>query len=333
MKIKLLVLALTLGWGFDVNAAFVPVIKSGRSIVTVSYGAGSHTYSESIYGNGSLASLADQMKGIPYRLRTTFDELLRPTIEDKGASFLGSSLTGWPVLKITPMPEGVLLANLSGISYHLRANYSGTRYGIVTFSCTNSTSIDNISVTGQYGSAANGEPLKNVGLTSNPSTSTDCDSNLSWIMPVLWPLLANVVNNAIDQRLLAGINSGVEALKKDLVFGASENYLLGIGRLISPSTVVQLPNGQSFPIGQYVQNNISYLLSNSSIVIETGPGPDMTPVQSGNEPEPILHGMVAKIRFSSPAVSFTVDFSQQYDVRWKWDGKCLHSNQRCQDPR
>jgi len=329
---KLLFLAAALMAG-TAHADFIPVSNSGQNILTLGVNNGSVKITENYLNNGPLGKLVVQATGIPTRFETQLNDVIRTTINNSGATFQGGKLTGVPTITLSPNASGVVFMTLSGLSYEARSQYSGTKLGVINYSCTNTMTLKNVVITAQYGRAVNATTASTVGITSTPSSSTDCDSNLSWILPVIGDLIVNKVNGIIDAKLLATLQEYTASSASKLYFGDDFNWLTGLNRIVPVGATVPLPSGGSFPLGQYVTDNITYLLANSQISLTIGRGANFLPVVGTNEPPRTLAGNAITLTLSSPALTFTANLAESYLVTWKWKCSVANPALNCADPR
>lgn len=303
------------------HADWSPRVTSTTYTASIQYGGGVLAYNESGSVNGPLKSMANQIRNVPYMMESAINTTLSQKVAASGASFLGGTLSGDMSISLQPDASGAVFLNMSGLSYQARSQYSGKKWGIISYSCVNTLTLSNLSVTAQYG-AANGQIQSDkIGLQATPSSSTDCDSNLSWILPFVGDYIINRVTATLDRGIVDGITSSVATIKDQLFYGRDQNFLVGLNKLIPGDKVVSLPGGGSFPIGQYVQNNLAYLLSNSQMTLKLGKGAVVAPVYGTGEPfYNVIAGDVLSLSLSSPAISFGVKLSETSNVTWNW--KC-----------
>ncbi|POZ63337.1 hypothetical protein [Chromobacterium alticapitis] len=180
-----------------------------------------------------------------------------------------------------------------------------------------------------------------VGITANVASSTDCDSNLSWILPVVGDMFIHKVDGVIDATLKSKVADSLANFKDALLFKPDQNWLVGLNQLVPVDKIVNLPGGGNFPIGQYVRNNTQYLIGNSQITLRLGDW--LPPFQS----DPSTNGKVdvsapqnyssevLSLTLTSPASSFSIKVNEVANVGWKWDGTlCGSRNSRmtCVEP-
>lgn len=326
---KILFLAAVLAAG-AAHADFIPRVVSGQNVATVSLNGGSLSYSEN-WGNGPLGALIVDAQYTPHRIETGLNTAAAAAINGHGATFVNGAVSGFPTITLRPDASGVVFATMSGLSYRVTSSFSGSKWGI-TYMCTNTTDYSNITVTAQYGKADGVIPPTKVGINGNLSTSTDCDSNLSWILPVLGDLLINKAEGMVDSRIADAVQDGLASVTKKFFFQTDQNWQAGLTRLIPADKVVYYPGG-SFPLGQYIANNLPYLIANSQITLKLGGGANLKPVLGTNEPPYDLSGDAITLTLTSPGVSFTANLREQVRVYWLWKCSIANPSRQCQDPR
>ncbi|GAB2849030.1 hypothetical protein GCM10027277_16500 [Pseudoduganella ginsengisoli] len=315
------------------HADFIPIVKSGQNVATVTVNNRSLSYSEP-RGNGPLGGLIIDAAYTPYQIQSTLNGIIAPQVNSySGVTFLSGELKGYPTLTMRPDASGVVFVNMSGLSYKIRARYAAKLGGIIKLDCTNTTAVDNISITAQYGTSNGLIPSDKVGVTGTPSSSTDCDSNLTWVMPLLSNYLVNKLEGYADARLVSGIQSGMSSVTQKMFFQRDANWQVGLNRLIPADKVIVFADGSTFAIGQYVQNNLSYLISNGQITMKLGGGVNLSPVVGVNEPPRNLAGDALTITVSVPGLTFTANLREEVNVVWQWKCSVQNPALNCADPR
>lgn len=330
---KLVLLSALLASG-AAHADFIPRVIHGYNVVTVSVNGGSLSYSENQSTGGPLGAMVIDAQYTPFLLTSELNQFMARNVNRDGVQFLNGKLTGLPEVTLRPSGNGTALVSLGGISYQARSQYKGSRLGFITFECVNTLGVNNINVTGQFGTADGAIPNSKVGMTANTTSSTDCDSNISWILPVIGNLLINKAEGTIDAALLDGLKNSISNMTDKLFFKRDANWLVGLNRLVPADKVVATPGGGSFPIGQYIQNNLAYLLSNSQISIKLGKGANLSPIIGQNEPSSnVLQGDAITITVDSPGVNFSVVLSEEVVVNWHFQCSIAKPSKKCNDPR
>lgn len=315
------------------QADWSPRIVSGQYVATVSVGGASLSYAEDRRANGPLGSVAGQMKAVPYSMQTGLNDYLRQAAASQGINFQGGTLSGNVNVQIQPQANGTMLMTLGGLSYDAYNQFSGKRWGVISYSCVNHVSLGRMQVTAQYGAADGSLPSDKIGMTADVGSSTDCDSNLSWVLPILGNIIINKAEDKIDQGVLNGVKGSLALVKDSLFFGRDQNYLTGLNKLIPVDKVVPLPNGQTFPIGQYVNNNLAYLIANSQVSLQLGRGAVVNGVYGTGEPNyEEVTGQVMDLRVSVPGVSFTVSLVEKLNVQWQWKCSLRDPSRTCPIP-
>ncbi|MDC8756127.1 hypothetical protein [Janthinobacterium fluminis] len=315
------------------QADWKPRITSDTYIATVSIGGASQSYSENQNANGPLLGVAAQMLAIQPALGRNLNDVLGRKVSENGATFLGGTLSGDPTIALRPAASGITTMALSGLSYQMRNKYSGTQWGVINYSCVNTLTLNNIAITAQYGTANGAMPPENVGLTANVDSATDCDSNLSWILPVIGNLIVKDVQGEINSEIREGVKAALAQVKDQLFFQRDANWLTGLNRLIPRGTAVTLPDGSTFPIGNYVQDNLQYLLSNSQMTVRLGRGAQTRPHYGNGSPmHNSFSGDIVAIDISSPGATFSVKLHEIAQVTWKWQCSINNPNRICQEP-
>jgi len=301
------------------QADWSPSYRSNNYVVTVSYNGGSVSYGESATAdNGRITPFAREMLGIRTVLENSINGVVGAAVAQQGAGFQGGTLSGNLHAHIQPAAPDTLLMRLDGLNYEARSTYSGKRWGIVSYSCTNTFSAKNLVLTGQYG-ANNGVLLPSVGVTSDVNSSTDCDSNLSWMLPIVGDLLVNKVTGKLDTRLEEGARSAMNGIKDKLLYTPDPNWGIGVLRLVPASLQITTADGRPFNIGQFIANNLPYLLGNSQIDLQFGRGVSVKLVPGIAEPMQTFYDEnIVTINISSPSATFAIRVSQQTNVDWKW---------------
>ncbi|NBV17442.1 hypothetical protein [Janthinobacterium sp.] len=303
----------------SVHAAWVPRVTAVTYIATVHYAGGSVAYSEKRMDQGPVTRFADQITNGPYSLEKTLNTFLKQQATNNGAQFYSGKVTGSLLFTLAPAADGTVGITVQAPRYQTLMGYSGKRYGI-SFRCTNSAAIDNLTINAQLGSPqGSGQILPGMGVSGNPSSSTDCDSNLGWILPVIGDYIVNLGSSKIDDAIVAGLNQTISGVATPF-FKRDQNYLTALNNLIPRDKSVSLPGGGSFPIGQYVQDNLPYLLANSKITMQIDKGVVLSDLT--DETKWSATANIVKLTLTSPAISFSVDLQEQDDLQWVWDKKC-----------
>ncbi len=313
------------------HADWSPTLVSDQYRATINYGGGSLSYSEDAKSMGQLRQTAIDLQSVPYTLQQGLNGRVSQLVAQNGATFLGGVVSGNALATIRPDASGVVYMTLSGLSYQVRNQYSGHKWGVISYTCTNTLTLSNIVITGQYGAANGAIAGDKTGMTATSSSSTDCDSNLSWILPVLGDALISKAEGKIDSTVQSSVQAALAKVKDTLLYKPDQNLLIGLNRLVPPGKVVALPGGGSFPLGQYIQNNIAYLLANSQLSIQLGSPIALKTVAGTSEPMTTSFSSdLATISLSSPAMAFSIKLAETAEVNWLW--RCPAGAPRCQIP-
>lgn len=318
-----------------VHADWVPVLRGNNNVVTVSYGGGSASYNESAaISDGRLSPFVGQMRSIRTEFESKLNSVVGTAISNSqpGVTFRGGSLSGNLHASIQPVAPNTLLMTLDGISYEARSTYSGKKLGFITFDCTNTFSAKNISLTGQYG-ANNGVLLPSVGINSNVDSSTDCDSNLSWILPIVGNMLVDKKTGQLDSSLEEGVRGAMSEVKDKLLYVPDPAWSIGMLRLVPQTMQITTSDGRAFNIGQVIANNLPYLLGNSQIDVQFGLGIKTKTMPGTSVPQITkFDENVVTLSITSPSLSFSVRLSQEAYVDWKWKCPPNAPNGGCREP-
>jgi hypothetical protein len=298
---------------FNVQAVAVmqPLEISREYRVAVGFGGATIFHAEDAYQSGPVKQLAQELIKVPSDIEISLNNIIAETAAADGATFLGGSLQGNPLIQVAPQANGTALMTLSGVGYHTAVRKKYRKLGITWFSCTANLSVTNVLIKAQYGSNDGQFRDETVGFNGNPMVNTDCDSFLSWLLPGIGNYLTNSLANLADRRLLDGIKLAMGRVKDKLFFRPDENLLRGLNTLIPQNKTIQLPNGSSFPIGQYVRDNIAYLVSNSTFTMEISRGLAPISTWAGFNSANVLY-----LALNSPLISLDLLLTEQATVEW-----------------
>ena len=309
------------------QANWGPKVVSDQYVATVNYGGGVLSYSEDAKAMGVLHQVASQLLGLSSILEQGLNARAAQLVSQHGASFQGGTVSGNAQVTIRPAASGVAHITVSGLSYQMRSQYSGHKWGIIHYTCTNTLTFSNVVIDGQYGTATGVMQDDKTGMTATTNSSTDCDSNLSWIMPVIGDVLIDKAEGKIDGAFQKSLQAGLAQFKDALLYKPDQNLLNGLSRLVPPGKTVALPGGGAFPLGQYIQNNSAYLLGNSQLSIQLGGPVALRPVLGVKPSTSSFTSDMVTIALSSPALAFTVKLSEQVGVNWQWF--CVPIDRNC----
>lgn len=320
---KIILASVLLGVG-TAHADIIPRVLSSEYIATVQYNNASLSYSENAYANGPLADIANSMRQAPNAMQNALNGLLQQKASQQGAAFLRGSLSGNPQITIAPQTNGTALISTSGLSYTAITRFTGRKWGVISYECYNTLTLRNINTTAQYGTSTGQIISDKVGINADVSSNTECDSNLSWILPFVGDFIIGHITSRLDAGLVDGIKSSMNQIKDKLLFNREQNFISGLNKLVPADKVITLPDGRTFAIGQYLQNNIAYLVGNSQLSIRLGQGVQASP-QIGGAPQTTTEtGEVIDLSLNSPAFAFRVNMIERAQVKWSW--VCSYQN-------
>jgi len=306
------------------HAGWDPVVVGGKYTVTVESGGASISFSEARNQWGPMARTASELAAIPNQMAAGLNNFMRTYATSNGVNFRGGALSGDLRLQISPQAGGLMRTTLSGLRYDAQTQFSGKKWGIIRFNCISHLSLANITVGASY-NASNGQiPSSSIMLDGQPGSSTDCDSNLSWILPVVGNFIIRKIEGQIDQGVLQGLQGSLGQGTQALFYGRDHLQLTGLTRLVPVDREIILPNGQRFAIGQYVHNNLNYLLANAQMTVQLGKGAIMPETQWGGADPSYnsVEGDHLHLQVSVPGLSFSVRLHEDIQLHWNWNGRC-----------
>jgi hypothetical protein len=284
-----------------------PTIVSRDYVVNLGVGTSSISYSENYYQNGPVGQLAHQLMSVSPSIQNSLNAIIAESAAADGASFLYGQLQGNPLIQVNPRADGTALMSLSGVSYRTAVKKKIRWLGISWFSCTSTLSVNNVSIVAQYGSV-DGQILdESIGFYGSPGVDTNCDSFLSWLLPGVGHYLNRRLQDIADRRLLNGIKSAMGTIKDNLLFRPNHNFLNSLNGLVPANKTILLSNGNVFPVGQYLRDNVAYLAGNSSFTIEISPG--LQGIPDYDQSASILY-----FALNSPAISFDLSLTDSIVV-------------------
>jgi hypothetical protein len=303
------------------QADWVPRHVSDEWVATVGASvngySGSVTWAENRFASGPLGRVAGDVLSITRDLENELNQQVREVATSHGYTYLGGGLKGEATVSLQPNGAGYLTTTMTGLSYEGLARGTERKYGI-SFTCFAYLKVNNIVATAQIGSATGAVPEANVGMTANVSANTSCDSSIGWI-----PIIGSLVNKYAE-RLASGIiktevRDVISTFKDKLFFERDANAYVGLNRLVPLDKVIYLPNGTTFMPGQWLANQLNWLLTNTSMTVVLGRGAD-TSIQPGSTtPEfNVFTGNVVRVNLAIGGVSLAVDMRQEIGVIWEW---------------
>ncbi|MCH7343138.1 hypothetical protein LZ017_07070 [Pelomonas sp. CA6] len=330
-RVLALVPMVTMG---SARADWVPQVQNRFYTATVTVNGGSSAITEprSIYG--PLHTLAGEAIGAPLLIKNGIDSALRPKVELNGAQFLSSRISGDLNITLTPTPAGVIRIEVMGPSYSAVSSFQGKMGGIIRYDCQNVLTFNNIRVIGQAGTAGPILP-GTVALELNPTSSTACDSNLSWLLPIVGELLVDKISGKLDTQLEEAVVNFSKNIRSSLfVVAEGNNFRSGLQQLVPQSSVVRLPNGQEFRIGDFIWNNFDYITRNSQMTIKLSKGAPVDVVRGMQNPyDSVVTGTPLKIDVNVPGMlTFSVELKETAWVEWQWVCNVTRPSEACAEP-
>jgi hypothetical protein len=321
-KLTFLILALLSNLAF---ADWVPITTHRWNTVVVQAHGGTYSYSELSTATSKVKIISDQLTTVPSLFRNSLNAVLAQQVASYGASFVGGVVSGLPTVTLEPDAAGSVFFTMSGLSYQATSRYSGRKFGIISYSCINTLTLNDISVTAQYGALDGVMQDDKLGISANPTSKTDCDSNVAWMLPVVAEFLIGMLEDKADRSILSGVKGFIGSVKDALFYGRDSNYLAGINKLIPVGATIPLADGTTFPIGQYVQSNLGYLLANSRITMKIGRGANPPEIVYGQmQPSAtVFNDTALDLQMATPAGTLSVKVTETVIVQWQWQSTCL----------
>ncbi|MEN3811300.1 hypothetical protein ABH309_13595 [Chromobacterium piscinae] len=330
---SILSIAILLAAG-SAQADWTPRVISDQFVTTLNYGGGALSYREDASKGGPVWQAVSELMKTPNILQQGLNGRVAQLVSQNGATFLSGTVSGNAQVTIRPDASGVAYISLSGLNYQVRNRYSGRKLGVINYSCTNTLTLSNMVLTAQYGTADGSMAAGKAGMTATTSSSTDCDSNLSWILPVVGDVLISKAEGKIDSAIQSGVQASLAQVKDALLYKPGQNLLSGLNKLVPADKVVSLPDGRTFPVGRYVQDNFRYLLGNSQITLRLGNYLQVQPVNQ----DPGMYSNAASellsLNLSSPAFALGLKVNEEQALSWSWNSQCdpRHPETVCQEP-
>jgi hypothetical protein len=315
-------------------ADWVPTAYNRFYAATVTVNGGSASITEQKEAYGPLYSVAGAATGVPGLLAEGINNALRPELQKNGATLLSGVVSGDLRVALTPQSSGVARVELTGLDYRALSSFTGRYLGIVRADCQNTLTFTNTRIVGQIGSIVGPVTPGTVGMTTTPNSSTWCDTNLSWMLPVVGDIIANKITGMVDAKIEASIASTVSNLGSSLfIVSGGNNFRSGLQQLVPQSTVVRLPNGQDFRIGDYVWNNYEYIVANSQVTMKLGQYAPVDVVRGMQLPYGnVVTGTPLRLDIVTPGLSFSVELRDEAWVDWRWVCNVTRPSEFCEEP-
>ena len=319
-SLKTMVAALGCVLAASAQAHWVPSGGTSSYTATVSTGSGAFSYTDvdNTFTPKPLPRLAGALASVNTRLESALNERLKAAAVAQGLNYQGGTVSGDLSITIQPV-AGAMQATLSGLSFRGTTQYSGRKFGVITFDCINTATISNITIRAQYGANTGVVSAPTVGMTGQVGSSTECDSNLSWILPFVGDLLIDYAANKIDDRILAGAVQLMADSQGSLLYGQDANLgqtVVGLLTLIPENA-----NIAGFAVGSYVRSNLPYLLANSQFTMKLGHWPKIDPWRRNVPPasDLVYTSELLNMSLTAPGASFNVRLTNSMtDVEWVW---------------
>lgn len=315
------------------HADYVPVVGSRYYATTVSVGGGFAVTQENAAVNGPMGNLAWSIYNAPLPMQQSLDAFVKNAAAANGGAFLGSTLSSPINVSLVPDGLGAVTVGFSGFRYDAQTKFSGKKYGVLKYDCINKLGLNNLSGAAKYGASDGVYVPGSFTLNYWSTSSTECDSNISWILPVFGNMLIDSFTGKLDKSVAAATQATAATLTDSLFYFKDANLLNGLQRLIPVSQTVNMTNGQVFPIGQYVHANMPYLLANATITATLGKPVQVSPAYGLNEPVNSVYSSDAlRLTVSSPAITFSMTLSDTTVVYWDWRCSLANPSRVCQQP-
>lgn len=315
-------------------ADWVPTTNNRFFAATISVNNSSATVTEQSYVYGPLYRVAGAATGVPLKISAGLNEALRPKLQSYGATLLSGVVSGDLQLMLTPQSTGIVGLELTGMDYQAVSQFSGSLAGVVRYDCQNMLTLTSTRIVGQIGGTSGPVTAGSVGMTTIPSSSTWCDTNLSWLLPVVGDIITNRITGTVDAQVESGIANAVNGLSGELFIQApGNNFRSGLQNMVPQSTVIRLSNGQDFRIGDYVWNNFNYIVANSQIRLKLGQYAPVTAVRGMQLPYGnVLVGVPLRLEVTLPDLRFSVELRDEAWVDWRWVCNVTKPNEFCEEP-
>ncbi|ANH67662.1 hypothetical protein [Mitsuaria sp. 7] len=315
-------------------ADWVPTAYNRFYAATVTVNGGSATVTEQSNAYGPLYSVAGAATGVPLFIQAGLNDALRPQLQSNGATLLSGVVSGDLRMTLTPQLNGVARLELTGLDYRAVSQFSGRAAGVIRYDCQNTLTFTNTRIVGQIGGITGPVAPGTVGMTTTPNSSTWCDTNLSWLLPVVGDIIANKITGMVDAKIESGLANAVNGLDSGLfIVAAGNNFRSGLHNMVPQSTVVRLPNGQDFRIGDYVWNNYNYIVANSQMTLKLGQYAPVKEVRGMQLPYGnVLVGVPLRLDVVLPDLSFSIELRDEAWVDWRWVCNVTRPSEFCEEP-
>ncbi|OWQ84447.1 hypothetical protein CDN99_24470 [Roseateles aquatilis] len=315
-------------------ADWVPQVQNRFYTATVRVNGGAASFNEPRSAYGPLSTISGYALGVPVYIQSGINDAIRPELQKNGVELLSGTVSGDLQVVLTPVSSGVGRVEIGGLDYRAVSSFRGSFGGIVRYDCQNVLTMTNTRIVGQIGSVGSGVTPGSVGMTTTSNSSTWCDSNLSWLLPVVGDLIADKITGKIDAKIEAGIATSVSKLDSALfVVASGNNFRSGLHQLVPRESVVRLPNGQDFRIGDYVWNNFDYIVANSQMTLKLGQAAPVDVVRGMQLPYGnVVTGIPLRMDVNVPGLSFSIELKDEAWVDWRWVCNVTRPGEGCEEP-
>jgi hypothetical protein len=306
------------------HADWQPVVTSDQYIVTLGatvngYSGQLPPYAENKASAGPISLVAADIFAIPRSLENELNNAVRDAAVAKGYTYLGGALSGEANVTLTPNGQGFLMTQVSGLSYEGLVRGTETKYGI-RITCFARLRVPNIVATAQIGSATGALPESTVGVQAVPNASSDCETSIGWI-PIIGSLADKFAERFANGMINHAAATVIGSMKDKLFFERDSNAFVGLNRIVPLDKVIPLPNGSSFAVGQWLSNQLTWILTNSSMTLVLGRGASPVVQPGSTTPEfNVFTGNVLKLNLTVGGTNLRVDLREDIGVYWNW--KC-----------
>ncbi|WP_317205754.1 hypothetical protein [Janthinobacterium sp.] len=255
-----------------------------------------------------------------------YSKILEKVRGQEGYDWHSVVIRGPLELDITPgSPASGPAVALGGLSVELKMHFSRS-IGPISGSCTVTANSGVLNLAGNLDASSGA--LTNLRIVNlSPTTSRDCSTSISWI-----PLIGQIVDNFIDGKVDSALNGAISA-----AMGASQQVFkpvqfAGLNSAIPPGKYVY----QGFDAGQYIVNNLAYLIASTNVRIR------FSPAFKGNSPSPYQDpvddgGTQRKVVQRDEAFSITLPnvnngqlkFTAYQETRFNANWECVPRRTNC----
>lgn len=211
----------------------------------------------------AYASVTNARNSLYAGITSNLNTLIQPEFQKIEGFQSGSVAVKGPIqLNITP--NGTQTPTVSLSTFAVVATVQAKKsFGPLSASCTVTVDTGSLNLSGVL-DVVNGA-LSNLVISGFvPSSHSDCSSNISWI-PVIGSLVDSLARNTVDGIVGKALSAAVGASHQmfDPVKFAGLNVAIPSKRYVV--------NEVGFDAGQYVVNNLAYLISSTPVSVRFAP--------------------------------------------------------------